>query len=193
MAADQHLSGGLTMPNAAPGFAVWFTGLPASGKTTLAKILQQRLATQGVHLLILDSDELRRMFIPQSTYSPTERDWFYGVIAKLAAWLTANGINVLIAATANRRAYRQRAREQIGRFAEIYVRCAPEICRQRDPKGLYAAAQAGRVENLPGAGDIFEPPLQPELVINTDALDPSEAVAIIVTQLAGLWPDVQGS
>jgi adenylylsulfate kinase len=94
---------------------------------------------------------------------------------------------VLIAATANRRAYRQAARERIVRFAEIYVLCSPEACRKRDPKGLYAAVQEGRVSHLPGEGDIFEPPLQPEVVINTDELSPPDAAAIVLTQLAGLW------
>jgi adenylylsulfate kinase len=128
------------------------------------------------------------MLIPHSTYSPAERDWFYGVIARLAAWLAANSINVLIAATANRRAYRQAARERIARFAEVYILCSPETCRRRDPKGLYAAARAGRVSHLPGEGDTYEPPLQPEAVINTDELSPPEAAAIVLAQLAGLWP-----
>jgi len=188
MATDQPLPGGLSGLDAKPGFAVWFTGLPASGKTTLAKHLQNRLAAQGVPVLLLDSDELRQIFIPQSTYSPTERDWFYGSITKLAVWLTANGINVLIAATANRRTYRQAARDQIAHFAEVYVNCSAETCRQRDPKGLYAAAQAGRIDHLPGAGDMYEPPLQPEVVVNTDEVEPSAAVAHILTQLVDLWP-----
>ena len=187
MATDQQLPGGLSALDAKPGFAIWFTGLPASGKTTLAQHLQNRLAAQGIQVLLLDSDELRQIFIPQSTYSPAERDWFYGSITKLAVWLTANGINVLIAATANRRAYRQAARDQIARFAEIYVNCSPQTCRQRDPKGLYAAAQAGRIGHLPGAGDTYEPPLQPEVVVNTEEIEPSAAVANILTQLSKLW------
>jgi adenylylsulfate kinase len=187
MATDQQVPYGLDASDRTPGFAVWFTGLPASGKTTLAKTLQHRLAAQGVSVLILDSDELRQMLIPHSTYSSDERDWFYGVMTKLAVWLTSNGINVLIAATANRRAYRQAARNQLARFAEVYVSCSPDTCRQRDPKGLYAAARAGRVGHLPGEGDIYEPPLQPEAVINTDDLDPLEATAIVLAQLARLW------
>lgn len=187
MAADQQIPGRLSEEDLAQGFAVWFTGLPASGKTTLAKCLKQSLADQGVHVLLLDSDELRQMLIPQSIYSPTERDWFYSVLIKLALWLTTNGINVVIAATANRRAYRQLARDQLACFAEVYVNCSLETCQQRDPKGLYAKARAGRLEHLPGAGDIFEPPLQPEIVINSDKLDPPTAVAIILTQLCKLW------
>jgi adenylylsulfate kinase len=108
-------------------------------------------------------------------------------MTKLAVWLTSNGINVLIAATANRRAYRQAARNQLARFAEVHVTCSPDTCRKRDPKGLYAAARARRVSHLPGEGDIYEPPLQPEAVINTDALDPPEAATVVLAQLARLW------
>lgn len=188
MATDQQISQRrLNLPEPAPGFAVWFTGLPASGKTTLARDLQHLLFKRGVQVIILDSDELRQMLISQSTYSPEERDWFYGVVARLAAWLTANGINVLIAATANRRAYRQAARLQIDRFAEVFVVCSFETCRQRDPKGLYAAAQTGRTDQLPGEGAIYEPPLQPDVIIDTDTLQPAEAAEAVLAQLAEFW------
>jgi adenylylsulfate kinase len=107
----------------------------------IARELRRMPATRSVPALILDSDELRRMLTPQPTYSAAERDWFYGVIASLAAWLTQNGLNVLIAATAHRRAYRDQARLQIARFAEVYVRCPLHVCHQRAPKGLYAQAR----------------------------------------------------
>lgn len=184
MASDQSLSSGVSAPPAAPGFALWLTGLPASGKSTLARALQSQLAARGIHTLILDSDELRAILTPQPSYSDAERDWFYGVLAHLAAWLTRNGINVLIAATANRRVYRQAAREQIERFAEIYVQCSLATCCQRDPKGIYAAANAGQAAHVPGIGSTFEPPLSPEVVVDTEQYEPAQAAALVLTHLA---------
>jgi adenylylsulfate kinase len=184
MAADQSVSGGLEQAGRKPGFAVWFTGLPASGKTTLARALQEQLARQGIPTLILDSDELRRILTPRPTYTAAERDWFYAALAGLAGWLTRSGINVLIAATANRRAYRQAARAEIERFAEIYVQCSLEICEQRDRKGIYTAANAGQAEHVPGLGSAYEPPLRPELVVNTEQLAPAEVASLVLVHLA---------
>ncbi|MFN2243769.1 MAG: adenylyl-sulfate kinase, partial [Anaerolineae bacterium] len=121
--------------DARPGFALWLTGLPSSGKTTLAHALRRLLAERGIAVQILDSDELRRRLTPNPTYSAEERDWFYNIVTFLAELLTANGVNVLIAATASRQAYRQAARERIARLAEVYVECPPDVCRARDPKG----------------------------------------------------------
>jgi adenylylsulfate kinase len=169
-----------------PGFVIWFTGLPASGKTTLASAVQQRLAEGGVHCVLMDSDELRAVLTPQPSYTEAEREWFYGALIYLAAWLARNGVNVLVAATAHRRGYRKPAREQIERFAEVHVRCPLAVCRARDPKRLYARAAAGEVDDLPGLGACYEPPLEPEAVVDTDLLDPPTAAAQVLTQLAGL-------
>jgi adenylylsulfate kinase len=177
----------MTSPIQPAGFAVWLTGLPASGKSTLALALQRQLATRGLPTLILDSDELRHILTPKPTYIDEERDWFYGVLAQLAVWLTRNGINVLIAATANRRAYRQAAREQIKRFAEVYVQCSLDTCRQRDAKGIYTAAQAGQAVHVPGVGSAFEPPLQPEGVVDTEQHSPAEAASMVLVQLASFF------
>lgn len=168
-------------------FALWFTGLPAAGKTTLARAVQRQLADRGVQTLLLDSDELRTILTPQPTYTDEERDWFYGALADLAAWLVRNGINVLIAATANRRAYRQRARQQIARFGEVYVRCALATCQHRDPKGIYARAVAGVVRHVPGLDATFEAPLQPEATVDTDQGAPEVSAAAVIQQLEWFW------
>jgi adenylylsulfate kinase len=163
-----------------PGFALWLTGLPSSGKTTLARAVSQRLAAQGSGAQLLDSDELRRKLTPQPSYSEAERDWFYGMIVFLAELLTNNGVNVIIAATAPLRAYREAARERLARFAEVYVVCPPEVCRARDPKGLWQKADAGEIKTLPGAGAAYEAPLSPELSVNT-------AEASVETAAAQIW------
>jgi adenylylsulfate kinase len=161
------------------GFAVWLTGLPASGKTTLACALYQQLMAQGIPVQLLDSDELRQRLTPQPTYSTAERDWFYDMIVFLAELLTQNGINVIIAATAPRRAYRQKARACLPQFVEVYVACPAAVCRARDPKGLWRRADSGHITSLPGAGAHYEPPLWPELCINTTEQSVSTAVSQI--------------
>jgi adenylylsulfate kinase len=176
------------MPSAVrPGFAIWLTGLPSSGKTTLAHALSRLLAGQGIATQVLDSDELRRKLTPRPIYSPEERDWFYNAIAVLAELLTANGVSVLIAATASRRAYRQAARERIARFAEVYVECPPKVCRVRDPKGLWERADRGEIAALPGAGAPYEAPDAPEVRVDTARHTAEEAAHSIHSQL-----DAQG-
>jgi len=160
----------------APGFVLWFTGLPAAGKSTLARRLQQQLAAAGIGSQLLDSDELRRRLTPQPTYSAAERDWFYDMVVFLAELLAQNGVNVLIAATAPRRRYRTAARRVLPRFAEIFVDCPVDLCRERDPKQLWQRAAAGDIDNLPGAGAPYEPPEAPELRLNSADLSPDAAV-----------------
>jgi adenylylsulfate kinase len=150
-----------------PGFAIWLTGLPSSGKTTLAHALSRLLAERGIAVQILDSDGLRRRPTPNPTYSAEERDWFYGIITFLAELFTTNGVSVLIAATASRQVYRQAARERIVRFAEVYVECPPEVCRARDSKGLWERPDGGETTNLPGAGALYEAPDAPEARVDT--------------------------
>jgi adenylylsulfate kinase len=166
-----------------PGFAIWLTGLPSSGKTTLAHALARLLHDRAITVQILDSDELRRRLTPQPTYSPGERDWFYDTITFLAELLTANGVNVLIAATASRRAYRQAARDRIARFAEIYVDCPPKVCRARDPKGLWERADRGEIATLPGAGTPYEAPDDPDVRVDTARYSAEAAARTILRRL----------
>jgi adenylylsulfate kinase len=166
-----------------PGFALWLTGLPSSGKTSLAQALSRLLHERGITVQILDSDELRHRLTPKPTYSLEERDWFYDIIAFLAELLAANGVNVLIAATAPRRAYRQAARERIDRFAEVYVECPPEVCRARDPKGLWARADRGEIATLPGEGTPYEAPDAPEVRVDTARFSAEEAAHCVQRQL----------
>jgi adenylylsulfate kinase len=128
------------------GWVVWLTGLLASGKTTLACALRSKLGACGISTILLDSGTLRGVLLPNSSYAPTERDWLYNRLVELAAWLARAGEHVIIAATGNRRHYREAARAQLGPcFAEVWLRCPLDICRARDVKGLYSrAATAAR-------------------------------------------------
>ncbi len=168
------------LTNISEGFVWWFTGRPASGKTTLATRVQHTLAERGIHTQLLDSDELRKVLTPQPIYSERERDWFYATLRYIATMLAQNGVNVLIAATATKRCYRDLT--SLSHFAEIYVDTNVEICARRDPKGLYARSAVGDVATLPGVGVAYEPPLGP--AVRVDGEQSADLnTQIILTQL----------
>ena len=169
----------------APGWTIWFTGLPASGKSTLARALQAALAARGVQAVVLDSDALRPVLAPSAGYTPTERDEFYRQLVALAALLVQQGVNVIIAATANRAAHRAPAR-RLPRYLEVWVRRSPQVCQARDPKGLYAGARQGRVQHLPGVDAVYEPPDAPDWVVDSDHVLPHAAVAALLQRFAWL-------
>ncbi|MGC9334916.1 MAG: adenylyl-sulfate kinase [Anaerolineae bacterium] len=165
------------------GFAIWLTGLPSSGKTSAARELGHLLLDRQVPVQLLDSDALRRKMTPQPTYTPGERDAFYKVLVFLAGFLTDHGLNLLIAATASQQCYRQAARGRISRFAEVYVHCPPAVCRARDLKGLWARADRGEIDNLPGANAPYEAPAAPEVDVDTATLSPEAAARQILATL----------
>lgn len=165
------------------GFVVWLTGLPASGKTSLAQAIQEQLVRQQIPSVILDSDELREVFTPDPAFTDEERSWFYDVISYLAAHLSQSGTNVLIAATGNLRGYREKARQQNKRFAEVFLQCPLVICEERDPKGVYALAKQGDADYVPGVNVPYEAPFAPELVVDMARVLPSIAAESVIRQL----------
>jgi adenylylsulfate kinase len=148
-----------------PGFVVWVTGLPASGKSTLAAAVVHHLGDLGVRPAVLESDELRRVLTPKPNYSENERDAFYAAVVYIASLLSRHGVPVIIDATGNRRAYRQQAREQMRRFLEVFVDCPLGVCVARDPKGIYAHAGMSPGGNVPGMQAAYEPPTNPDVVL----------------------------
>jgi adenylylsulfate kinase len=161
-------------------FAVWLTGLPACGKSAIARELGRLLHERGIDAARLESDVLRTQLTPYPRYDERERDLFYAALAHLGAFLAQQGTPVVFDATANRRRYRDEARRQIARFAEVFVDTPLEVCAARDPKGLYRAAREGRSGTLPGAQAAYEIPEQPELVVRGDAGTPEEAARAII-------------
>ena len=127
-------------------FVVWLTGLPASGKSTVARALAAKLAGKGIRAAVLESDAIRREISPNAGYFDAGRDAFYATVAYLARMLFLHGVPVIVDATANRRAYRDRARAAIPRFLEAYVRCPLAVCQARDPRGSTGAGRKGRRE-----------------------------------------------
>jgi adenylylsulfate kinase len=148
------------------GFAIWITGLPSSGKSSLARELARILNEQGLSPAVLESDALRSILTPKPTYSPEERDRFYLQMAQIGEMLCHEGIPVIFDATANRREYRDRARSRISSFLEVLVDCPLELCKKRDPKGIYAAADQGKAKSVPGVQAPFEPPLKPDIIVD---------------------------
>lgn len=146
------------------GAVAWVTGLPSSGKTTFARRLRARLAAGGREAALLDGDAVREALVPAPGYDPAGRAAFYEALGNLALALAREGTIVVVAATAHRRAFRDRVRGRAARFVEVLVDVPPDVCAARDPKGLWARARAGDAPELPGAALGYEPPLAPEVV-----------------------------
>ncbi|MGB8930339.1 MAG: adenylyl-sulfate kinase [Anaeromyxobacteraceae bacterium] len=146
------------------GAVVWITGLPSSGKSTLARRIQTRLRGAGVAAALLDGDELRAALAPPPGYDPESRARLYATLAALAAILARQGLVAIVAATAHRREFRERARALAPRFVEVFVDVPLDVCAGRDTKGLYAAARRGAITGLPGVGADFERPVAPDIV-----------------------------
>lgn len=165
------------------GAVVWVIGLPSSGKSTLANRIAERLRRGGRAAAVLDGDQVRAALDPRPGYDAESRSRYYGTLAHLAALLAHQGLVAVVAATAHRRAFRERARALSPRFIEVFVDVPVETCAARDAKGLYAAARRGSVSvaELPGVGSGFERPQRPDVVATggEDLLAP-EAVARLV-------------
>jgi len=154
-------------------FAVWLTGLPACGKSAIARELVGLLESRGVHAARLESDVMRTQLTPFPRYDDADRDFFYSTLGEIGALLVEKQKAVVFDATANRRAYRDAARKRIARFAEVFVDTPLEVCVARDPKGLYRK----------GMKIAYEPPAAPELVLPGDQGTPQESAARIVSLL----------
>lgn len=165
------------------GFGIWITGLPASGKSSITKELVEQLRGRGIPVVVLESDEMRKILTPEPTYGPGERDRFYRALALIGEELARNHVNVIFDATANKRAYREYGRSLIPRFIEVFVDCPIDVCKQRDPKGIYAAAAAGSATSVPGVQASYEPPLRPDLRLDCQA-PPKEGAEAVVRLLS---------
>jgi adenylylsulfate kinase len=163
-------------------FAVWLTGPPASGKSTIARAALALLADEGVRAVTLESDVMRKILTPEPTYSREERDRFYAELADLAALLVAQGFPVIVDATGPRRAHRERGRKRIARFVEVSVAAPLAVREARDPKGLYRNGRRGLLANLPGLDETYEEARHPELTLDGQA-DAEESARRMVALL----------
>jgi adenylylsulfate kinase len=167
--------------NTEQGFAIWITGIPASGKSSLTREVVKKLSERGVTVVVLESDEMRTILTPVPTYDEKERDAFYRSLAQIGGLITRSGVPVIFDATAHKQVYRDFARSLIPRFVEVHVMCPLEICMKRDPKGIYGRAVKGGTSTVPGIQAIYEPPLNPDITL--DGRNQPDASADAVLEL----------
>ncbi len=168
------------------GFVVWFTGIPGSGKSTIGKEVVKVLRGQGIKIEDFDADEVRAHISPNLGYTLEARDENTKRLAFFGSILARNGISANIAAVSSLRRFRDRARDMIDHFVEVYCKCPLEVCKQRDPKGLYSRAERGEVNDIAGWHQPYEEPLNPELVLETDKMSIEECVDAVIKKLEEL-------
>jgi len=163
-------------------WAIWVTGLPGSGKSTIARAAATRLAQAGTPVAVLELDRMRAVVTPHPTYSEGEREIVYRSLVFAAVSLTEAGVPVIVDATAHRRAWRDLARASIKRFAEVQIDCPLEVARSREgartrgaaPRDIYASAGAPGA-TVPGVNVPYERAVAPELTVDTVAQDAAAA------------------
>jgi len=165
------------------GATVWLTGLPCSGKSSIARLVAAELRRRGRRVEILDGDAVREHLSRGLGYSRADRDVNVQRIAFVAQLLTRNGVLVLVAAISPYAQARAEARARIGDFIEVHVDCPLAECERRDVKGLYAKARAGTIAAFTGVSDPYQAPVAPELVLHTLEQSPEQSVAQLLSYL----------
>jgi len=165
------------------GVTLWFTGLPCSGKTTIADRVAELLRRRGVKVERLDGDIVRKSLTKDLGFTKEDRDKNIERVTFVAKLLTRNGVIVLATFVSPYRERRQKTREEIGEFIEVYVKASLEECIRRDVKGMYKKALAGEIKNFTGVDDPYEEPLNPELVLDTERETVEESVHKVLSYL----------
>jgi len=167
------------------GCIVWLTGLSGSGKSTIAVELEKRLWDRGVRAYILDGDNIRHGLNKNLGFSPADRTENIRRIGEVAKLFTEAGMVAITAFISPYRGDRDQVRALVpaGDFIEVLVDCPLEVCEQRDVKGLYEKARAGKIPEFTGISAPYEPPLEPELTLPTHELSVADSVARVVAFL----------
>lgn len=165
------------------GFVVWLTGLPGTGKTTIANELTKIYRNKGLMTETMDGDEIRLGLSADLGFTKADRQEHARRVVFVSKLLARNTVAVNVALISPYRAFREHAREEIENFVEVYVKTPLEVCIERDPKGLYKKALKGEINDLTGLQDPYEEPLEPEITIDTTTGTPLEAAQIIISKL----------
>src|SRR5947207_79745 len=168
------------------GFTVWFTGLSGAGKSTVSALLYQRLCAAGARAELLDGDIVRTHLSKGLGYSREDRDENVRRIGFVCELLARNGVIAIAAAISPYREVRDEVRGRIPNFVEVFVDCPVEVLAERDVKGLYRRALAGEIPQFTGVSDPYEPPLTPEVTVNSSRETPEESVEKIWATLERL-------
>ncbi len=168
------------------GFTLWFTGLPCSGKTTLADAVAELLRKRNMRVERLDGDIVRKRLTKDLGFSKEDRNCNIERITFVAHLLSRNGVAVLssfVSPYIERREKTRKEIEQEAVFAEVYVKCSVEECKRRDVKGMYAKALAGEIKDFTGVDDPYEEPTNPEVLVETDKESVEESTHKIIRRL----------
>ncbi|MGW4879372.1 adenylyl-sulfate kinase [Streptomyces sp. NPDC004262] len=169
----------MTTTPKAQGATVWLTGLPSAGKTTIARLLGDRLKAQGHRVEVLDGDEIRRFLSAGLGFSREDRNANVQRIGLVSEVLARNGVLSVVPVIApyadSREAVRVRHEKSGTPYLEVHVATPVEVCSERDVKGLYARQAAGELSGLTGVDDPYEPPADPALVLRTEDQTPQES------------------
>lgn len=165
------------------GFTLWFTGLTASGKTTVSSLVAQQLMGRGCRVEVLDGDEVRKNLSDGLGFTKEDRDRNIRRIGYVCKLLSRNGVVAIAAAISPYREIRDAIRKEIGDFVEVYVRCPLHVCEARDFKGLYHRARSGEIEHVAGLSDPYEEPLNPDVLLETDRESPEACARKVMIAL----------
>jgi adenylyl-sulfate kinase len=157
------------------GFTLWFTGMSGAGKSTISALLEKQLRDAGAKVEVLDGDVVRTHLSKGLGFSKEDRDINIRRIGWVCEVLSRNGVIAIAAAISPYRAVRDEVRSRIPNFVEVYVECPVEVLAQRDVKGLYKKALAGEIAQFTGVSDPYEPPLDPEVVVNSARETPEDS------------------
>lgn len=168
------------------GYAVWFTGLPGAGKSTLAESLADLLRRQGLRVEVLDGDLIREGLSKDLGFSKEDRDTNVRRIGFVCELLTRNGVVAIVAVVSPYREVREEVRAMTGNFVEVFVKCPIEVLVKRDVKGMYQKALMGEIQNFTGISDPYEEPLNPEVTVETDKETVAVSLVKVVAKLEEL-------
>ena len=168
------------------GFVLWFTGLPCSGKSTLADLLKPEFEKRGRLVDILDGDIVRTHLTKGLGFSKEDRDTNIRRIGFVAGLVARHGGFAITAAISPYRAIRDEIRGSVENFIEVYVNTPLETCIKRDVKGMYKRALAGELKGFTGVDDPYEAPVNPEITIETETETPEMSAARILGKLEQL-------
>lgn len=172
--------------NASPGATLWFTGLPSSGKSTIAHAVFQRLLERELPVELLDGAEVRESLSRGLSFSKEDREEHIRRMGYVAKLLSRNGVIAICAAVSPYRATRDEVRRNTRNFVEVYVECPVDVAEQRDTEGWYARARQGEVEEFTGVNAPYEAPTAPEVHIRSDRESVEAAADKVIARLEEL-------